>query len=262
MHFQLDRDSTQREYDVVVAGAKAAFDTRHEIAKSELEQALTKAQADHATDNRRAKKKFAEENWEANTVYEATQNAPKLQMAQEHKEIAATQDVLRQAIEAANHHLLTCRLGKQTVAPGQMVIEPAEVSEDFTAVEAPPSNAQTLSDAPSDTIIEGASDDAEASPAVTPPSLVIENPAGKLTDLARDAVAKLESLRSKRWPLMMVGGRPWGFAFLIVAAFTGGDISPAGREFEGVAAHGGCVIAGRDRRGRLLDVSPGGRRCR
>src|SRR5262249_33473616 len=113
MHYQLDRDSTQREYDAVVAGANAAYETRHDIAKSELEQALTKAQADYATDNRRAKKKLAEENWEANTVYEATQNAPKLQMAQEHKEIAATQDVMRQAIEAANHHLMTCRLSKR-----------------------------------------------------------------------------------------------------------------------------------------------------
>ena len=198
----------------------AAYETRHEIAKSELEQALP-GDADHASDNRRAKKKLAEENWEANTVYEATQNAPKLQMAQEHKEIAATQDVLRQAIEAANHHLMTCRLGKQTVAPGQMAIDLAEVTGDFTAVEAPSSNGQTLSDAPSDTIVEGASDDAAANTAVPPPSPVIEYPAAKLTDLARDAVAKLESLRKKRRPLMLVGGRPSGFAFLIVAAFTG-----------------------------------------
>src|ERR1051326_4342187 len=49
MRFQLDRDTTQREYDAVVAGAKSEYDTLHEMAAAELKQSLSRIQADFAS---------------------------------------------------------------------------------------------------------------------------------------------------------------------------------------------------------------------
>src|ERR1700733_1519241 len=46
MKFQLERDSTQREYDSAVAGAKSVYDTRHDIAESDLQQSLKQIQSE------------------------------------------------------------------------------------------------------------------------------------------------------------------------------------------------------------------------
>src|SRR5271169_2377918 len=83
MKFQLERDSTQREYDSAVAGAKAVYDTRHDIAENDHAQSLKRGQSELVSAQRKAQKRLTEENWEANTVFEATQNAPKLQFEQD-----------------------------------------------------------------------------------------------------------------------------------------------------------------------------------
>src|SRR5262245_36562071 len=67
MRFQMDRDTTQRDYDSAVSGAKSAYETRHDIAHDELNQALARIQTESTNAQRRAKKRLAEENWEANT---------------------------------------------------------------------------------------------------------------------------------------------------------------------------------------------------
>jgi S-DNA-T family DNA segregation ATPase FtsK/SpoIIIE len=110
--FQLDRDSTQREYDAVVAGAKMQFETLQAQAESELRHSAEKARAEFAKAERRAKKKLAEETWEANTVYEATHHAPKLQLEQEEKQIEALSAVLDQALAQANRLLANYRHAK------------------------------------------------------------------------------------------------------------------------------------------------------
>src|SRR5215471_10607454 len=112
MRFQMDRDTTQREYDGAVSGTKMAYETRHDIAHGEQTQGVSRIQAEFVSSQRRAKKKLSEENWEANTVFEATQNAPKLQRENEKKEIRAAQDLLSQALDRANRYLTTCRLGR------------------------------------------------------------------------------------------------------------------------------------------------------
>src|SRR4029077_17076183 len=69
MRFQLDRDSATGEYDSVVAGAKSYYETRHDIASSDLQQSLHRAQSDFASEERRANKKHRQKIWEANTGY-------------------------------------------------------------------------------------------------------------------------------------------------------------------------------------------------
>jgi hypothetical protein len=122
--FQLDRDNTQREYDAVVAGATMQFDTLRSEAESDLQRAVEKARADCVKAERRAKKKLAEEIWEANTVYEATQNAPKLQLDQEEKQIEALTAALNQALIHANRRLADYRHAKmQRHLPAEIVGE-------------------------------------------------------------------------------------------------------------------------------------------
>ncbi len=110
--FQLDRDNTQREYDAVVAGANMQCETRLSEAENELRHATQKFGTEYVKTERRAKKKLAEEIWEANTVFEATQNAPKLQRDQEEKQIEALWITLVQALTHANRQLADYRHAK------------------------------------------------------------------------------------------------------------------------------------------------------
>ena len=56
MRFQMDRDSTQRQYDAAVVAANSICETRHEIVAKEQQQAATQAQNDAAKAQRRAKR--------------------------------------------------------------------------------------------------------------------------------------------------------------------------------------------------------------
>jgi DNA segregation ATPase FtsK/SpoIIIE, S-DNA-T family len=175
MRFQMDRDSTQREYDAAVVAANSIYETRHEIVAKEQQQAATQAQNDAAKAQRRAKRALSEESWEANTVYEATHNAPKLQLEQETRDLAAAHDVLREVVERANRHLALCRLKKVQHLPLENTV------------------------------------------AATPS----EHPAAKLNELAKSAIAGLESLKQLRWPNWLIGGRPAGMALVIWLAACG-----------------------------------------
>src|SRR5262249_7670937 len=156
---------------------KSEYDTMHELAATELKQTHSRIEADFASDQRRAKRKLGEENWEANTVYEATQNAPKQQLEQETKDIEATQATIRQAFELANRHPVHCRISNlRKSAPGAAI--------------SPPASAQST----------------------TSPPIPIENPAEKLRDLAQQAVAQLDSLRRAKAPHVFIGGKPWGMS--------------------------------------------------
>src|SRR5262245_13093341 len=106
MRFQLDRDNTQREYDAIIAGANMQFETLKSSADSELRHTSEKLQTDSVKLERRAKKKASEETWEANTVFEATQNAPKVALDQEEKQVEAVVATLDQALAHANRQLV------------------------------------------------------------------------------------------------------------------------------------------------------------
>jgi DNA segregation ATPase FtsK/SpoIIIE, S-DNA-T family len=192
MRFQLDRDTTQREYDAVVAGSKSEYDTMHEMAAAELKQTLSRIQADFTSEQRRAKRKLGEENWEANTVYEATQNAPKQQLEQETKDIESGQATVRQAFDLANRHLAHCRLSKLRRAPPPVIAQPGS-----------------------------------ASPPESPPA-PIENPSEKLRDLAQQSIAQLEVLRRAKSPHLFIGGKPWAVAGLVWLAFCGASYAALG----------------------------------
>jgi DNA segregation ATPase FtsK/SpoIIIE, S-DNA-T family len=112
MRFQLDRDNTQREYDAVIAGANMQFETLKSGADSELRHTTEKLQTDCVKLERRAKKKASEETWEANTVFEATQNAPKIALDQEEKQIEAVMAALDQGLAHANRQLVNFRHSK------------------------------------------------------------------------------------------------------------------------------------------------------
>jgi len=176
MRFQIDRDETQRKYDAAVAAANSIYETRHDLLVKEQQQAIAHAQNDFSKAQRRAKRVLSEESWEANTVYEATHNAPKLQLEQESRELSQASDVLRQVVERVNQHLVNCRLNR--------VVHP------------PLENAATIEKG--------------------------DNPALQLRDLAKAAIAQLETVTGLPWPRWLVGGKPWGVALLIAAAAFGG----------------------------------------
>src|SRR5262249_41750240 len=111
---------------------------------------------------------------------------PKQQLEQETKDIEATQGTIRQAFDLANRHLVHCRLSKLRRLP--------------------PSSAVALP--------------AAAQPATSPPT-PIENPAENLRDLARQAVAQLDSLRRAKSPHVFIAGKPWGMSGLVWLAFCG-----------------------------------------
>jgi len=182
MKFQLERDSTQREYDSAVAGAKSVYDTRHDIAESDLQQSHKQIQSELVSAQRKAKKRLTEENWEANTVFEATQNAPQLQFAQDQQEIVARYDVVRRAIDIANRHLADCRLKRVQRKPTE------------GAWGTPP---------------------AEQAGGISTQSPWKENPALQLNDLAMAAVNHLESFKQLSLPRLWMDNRPAGFAFLL-----------------------------------------------
>jgi DNA segregation ATPase FtsK/SpoIIIE, S-DNA-T family len=182
MKFQLERDSTQREYDSAVAGAKSVYDTRHDITESDLQQSLKQIQSELVSAQRKAKKRLTEENWEANTVFEATQNAPQLQFEQDQQEIVARYDVVRRATDIANRHLADCRLKRVQRTPTER------------ASGTPP---------------------AEQAGGISTQSPWKENPASQLNDLAMAAVNHLESFKQLSLPRLWMDNRPAGFVFLL-----------------------------------------------
>jgi len=187
MRFQMDRDNTQREFDSALAGAQAAYETRHDIAAGELQSSLKHIESEFTKSQNKAKKRLTEENWETNTVYEATHTAPKLQFDQDHQEILARHDVLRQAVEVANRYLAVCRLGRLRRAPTmQAETAASDPAQTWRTEETPP-----------------------------------ENAAVQLGDLAVAAVKHLEAFRQLRWPKLLIGKRPAGFVFLLLALGCG-----------------------------------------
>ncbi|HEY2827269.1 MAG TPA: hypothetical protein VGJ04_06680, partial [Pirellulales bacterium] len=188
MKFQLDRDSTQHEYDAAVAGAKAVYDTRHDIAESDLQQSLKQIKSELTSTQRKAQKRLTEENWEANTVFEATQNAPQLQFEHDQQEIVARHDVLRRAIDIANRHLAACRLSRVQQIPIPPSAEPAATDQPGT---------------------------------FTTPASWKEDPAAQLHDLAMNAVNRLEAFKLLSLPKLWMGNRPAGFVFLLWLAGCG-----------------------------------------
>ncbi len=183
MKFQFERDATQREFDMALVGAKSVYNTRHEIAEDDLRKTLLQLEGERNSTQRKAKKRLTEENWEANTVFEATQNAPQLQFEQEQQELIARHDVLRRAIDVAKQHLAACRLSRVQHVP----IEPAaEVAGDSQTTDL------------STTVFK-------------------DDPAAQLNDLAMAAIIHLESFRQLRLPKLWMGNRPAGFVFFIMA---------------------------------------------
>lgn len=182
MKFQMDRDSTQHEFDAVVKGAKDIYDTRHEIAESDLQKSLKQIQLELIGTQKKAKNRLTEENWEANTVFEATQNAPQIQFEQEKQENAARYDVLRRAIDLANAHLVRCRI--------------QSVQQSVKSAPAPA--------APGD-----------ENHALSTSGVWKEDPAGQLNDLAMAAVTRLDEFKRLPWPNMLTGNRPAGYVFLL-----------------------------------------------
>ncbi|HZZ27202.1 MAG TPA: MARVEL domain-containing protein, partial [Pirellulales bacterium] len=192
MQFQLARDTTQREYDSAIAGTQAAYETRHDIAADELKNTLAAVELDFAKAQRKAKKKLTEENWETNTVYEATHNGPKLQFDADQQEILARHDVVRKTIDVANRHLTICRLSTLRRIPAPKAADSADAAQS----EHPAWRSE------------------EAAP-------LPENPALALGDLAMAAVNHLEAFRKLRWPNLLVGKKPAGFVFLLLALGCG-----------------------------------------
>ncbi|HEY2882937.1 MAG TPA: FtsK/SpoIIIE domain-containing protein [Pirellulales bacterium] len=195
MRFQMDRDSTQREYDAAVAGAKMEYDTRHEMDESNRQQATARAQADFSSTQRRAKRKLTEENWEANTVFEATQNAPKLQREQQKKEIRSTLEVLSQALELANQYLVVSRLKKLLATPPATESAIATESTTDAAMSADASLSETAS--------------------------TEKKPVESLTELAKATIAHLTSIKQQRWPKLLAGGSPAGLVAVVCAIICG-----------------------------------------
>jgi DNA segregation ATPase FtsK/SpoIIIE, S-DNA-T family len=182
MKFQFERDSTQREFDLALAGAQSVYETRHQIAEDELRKTLLQLEGERTSAQRKAKKRLTEENWEANTVFEATQNAPQLQFEQEQQEIIARHDVLRRALDVANRHLAICRLSRVQRSP--------------------------LS-APVDAV------DSSQSSELSTQAVFKDDPAAQLNDLAMASINHLESFRQLQAPRLWMGNRPAGFAFLL-----------------------------------------------
>ncbi len=108
----MDRDSTQREYTSLVARTASDYDASKEAAEEELRHAIRQAKDKFASGERRAKSKLDESTWETNTVFEATHNAPKIQLAEEEKQFAAIADSLAQLLQKANQRLAAFRLGR------------------------------------------------------------------------------------------------------------------------------------------------------
>ncbi len=181
MKFQFERDATQREFDMALAGAKSNYNTRHEIAEDELRKTLLQLEGERNSAQRKAKKRLTEENWEANTVFEATQNAPQLQFEQEQQELIARHDVLRRTIDVANRHLAASRLSRVQHVP-----------------------------IPAATEVAGDSPTTDLSTTVFK-----DDPAAQLNDLAMAAINHLESFRQLRLPRLWMGNRPAGFVFLL-----------------------------------------------
>ncbi len=188
LRFQMDRDATQRQYDAEVERAETDFKSKSSAADQDRAQWISHTQSNFNSALRRAKKELSEENWEANTVFEATQHAPKLQLQQDKKEIAATHSVLVQTIELANQYLSVCRLGR--------LIRPLEK----------PDSSESQNDV-DEIQTEGASE--------------IHDPLAKLTEVARSAIQRLESIKRIWWPQVLIGGRPFGMALLASAALCG-----------------------------------------
>ncbi len=112
LKFQMDRDSTQREYTSLVARTASDYDTRREAAEEEMRHAIRQAKGKFTSGERRAKSKLAESQWETNTVFEATHNAPKVQLAEEEEQFAALAESLAQLLQRANQRLAEFRLGR------------------------------------------------------------------------------------------------------------------------------------------------------
>ena len=111
LKFQMDRDSTQREYASLVARAASDYDTNREAADEALRHAVRQAKGKFASAEKKAKSKLTEAVWETNTVYEATQNAPKLQLAEEERQLAVAAETINQILLKANERLNAFRLG-------------------------------------------------------------------------------------------------------------------------------------------------------
>ncbi len=112
LKFQIDRDSTQREYTSLVARTATDYDTRREAAEEEMRHSIRQAKGKFTSGERRAKSKLAESQWETNTVFEATHNAPKVQLAEEEKQFSALAESLAQLLQRANKRLVEFRLGR------------------------------------------------------------------------------------------------------------------------------------------------------
>ncbi|MCC7086391.1 MAG: hypothetical protein IT427_15420 [Pirellulales bacterium] len=201
MRFQLDRDNTQREYDAVIAGAQMQFETLHSSVESELHWTIEKARIDCAKTERRAKKKAGEEVWEANTVFEATQNAPKLQLEQEEKQVDALIASLKQTLAHANRQLASFRhAGMQRPIPEAAVGEGSEIeaaSVDHALGEgnfALPSEAPTANDT---------------------------NAMLKLHESAQRALDQAQALARPLAARMLAGGNPLGICLALTAIFCG-----------------------------------------
>ncbi len=185
LRFQMDRDSTQRQYAAEVEKAQSDYRARYTAAEQDLQQWLAHTQSNFKSALRRAKKELSEENWEANTVFEATQGAPKIQLEQDKKEIGSIHGVLLQTFDLANRYLAICRLGQ--------LQRPPLAREASIATEG----------------------DSDAQPKE------INEPIPKLTELTRGAIGQLEALKQLRWPQLLVGGWPFGIAFVIAAVLCG-----------------------------------------
>lgn len=109
--FQMDRDATQREYDATVARLNDEYAAAHTAAERQLESVLEGSESQFQSGQREINNQHTEHVWEANTVFEATQGGPILQLQQDEAQIAMIGDSLQQLQDEANGMLSASRLG-------------------------------------------------------------------------------------------------------------------------------------------------------
>jgi S-DNA-T family DNA segregation ATPase FtsK/SpoIIIE len=201
MRFQMDRDTTQREYDKTVERSQAIYESARQTEEVDFQQSTAEIHSKFKTSLRKAKKQLSEQTWETNTVFEATQGSPKIQLKQDEKDINSTHAVAKQSFDLANQHLAASRLSNLRVDAPQE--EPLAKDE--------------------------------------PTAIPVEQAFANLTDLARNAIANLEALKRLRTPQLLSGGHPWALFAVWAVLLCGGAVALFGHESSTWLIVGGVV---------------------
>jgi DNA segregation ATPase FtsK/SpoIIIE, S-DNA-T family len=210
VRFQMDRDSTQHEYDRTVEKSQEIYESARQMEERDFQESTERIHGKFKSSLRKAKKELSEQTWEANTVFEATQGAPKVQLKQDEVDIASTFAVIQQSFDLANEHLAACRLTRLRVGPPNPEQQPAD-----------PEN-----------------------------SVPVDQAFARMTELARVSIANLETLKRLRTPQMLAGGRPlfaiivWAIVLCVGAVALFGHETWTWLIVGGTAALASSVAAG------------------